>query len=153
LTTHDYEKTHTNIGTISLNHRFTDDLNLRSAFRYSNVRRDLDVSIPQTVCAAPTTCGPGAIITGINRSRPERHTTEGIWDSQTDLTARFDTFGFKHTLSSGIELSWDRFDYLRYASSGPMTTLNDPNNGQSPNPKTLNVKRHLPMQPDSAFFL
>jgi catecholate siderophore receptor len=140
LTKHDYEKTYANVGTVSLNHRFNDQLNLRSAFRYSNVNRDLDVSIPQTMCAAPATCGPGATITGINRSRPERHTTEGIADSQTDLTARFDTFGFKHTLSSGIELSWETFDNLRYASAGPATTLNNPNNGQTPNPKTLGVK-------------
>ncbi|MET0502706.1 MAG: TonB-dependent siderophore receptor [Candidatus Binatia bacterium] len=140
LTKHDYEKTYANVGTVSLNHRFNDQLNLRSAFRYSNVNRDLDVSIPQTMCAAPATCGTGATITGINRSRPERHTTEGIADSQTDLTARFDTFGFKHTLSSGIELSWETFDNLRYASAGPATTLNSPNNGQTPNPKILGVK-------------
>jgi catecholate siderophore receptor len=139
LTKDDYEKTYANIATISLNHRFSDDLNLRSAFRYSNVRRDLDTSIPQTLCAAPATCGPGAIITGINRSRPERHTTEGIWDSQTDLTARFNTFGFKHTLTSGMELSWERFDNLRYASVGPATTVNNPNNNQTSNPKTVAV--------------
>ena len=140
LTKDDYEKTYANVGTVSLNHRFSDALNLRSATRYSNVSRDLDVSIPAITCVAPATCGPGAIITGVNRSRPERHTTEGILDNQTDLTARFDTFGFKHTLSSGIELSWERFDNLRYASAGPATTLNDPNNNQTPNPKTLGVK-------------
>jgi catecholate siderophore receptor len=140
LTKDDYEKTYTNMGTVNLNHRFSDQLNLRSAFRYSNVSRDLDVSIPQTICAAPATCGPGATITGVTRSRPERHTTEGILDSQTDLTARFDTFGFKHTLTSGIELSWDRFDNLRYASAGPATTLNNPSNNQTPNAKTLGVK-------------
>ena len=139
LTKDDYEKTYTNMGTVSLNHRFSDQLNLRSAFRYSNVSRDLDVSIPAVTCVAPATCGPGAIITGITRSRPERHTTESIADSQTDLTARFDTFGFKHTLTSGIEVSWDRFDNLRYTSAGPATTLNNPNNNQTPNAKTLGV--------------
>ena len=46
LTKDDYEKTYTNIGTISLNHQFSDALNLRSAFRYSNVRRDVEPSIP-----------------------------------------------------------------------------------------------------------
>jgi catecholate siderophore receptor len=140
LTKDDYEKTYANVGTVSLNHRFSDALNLRSAVRYNNVRRDLDVSIPQTVCAAPANCGPGATVIGVNRSRPERHTTEGILDNQTDLTARFDTYGFKHTLGSGVELSWERFDNLRYASSGPATTLDNPNNGQFPNPKTLGVK-------------
>jgi catecholate siderophore receptor len=137
LTDDDYEKTYTDIGTISLNHRFNDALNLRSAFRFSNVRRHTDPSIPQTLCAAPTNCGPGAIITGVNRSRPQRNTKESIWDSQTDLTARFDTWGFGHTLSSGLEFSWERLDTVRYASSGPATTLNNPNNGQPSNPKTL----------------
>ena len=139
LTDDDYERTMTNIGTISLNHRFSDDLNLRSAFRFSNVRRHTDPSIPQTICVAPADCGPGAIITGVNRSRPQRNTAESIWDSQTDLTARFNTWGFGHTLSSGIELAWERLDTVRYASTGPATTLNNPNNGQSSNPKTLNV--------------
>src|SRR5262245_19521429 len=91
LTKDDYERTMTNIGTISLNHRFSDDLNLRSAFRFSNVNRHTDPSIPQTICVNPTTCGPGAIITGVNRSRPQRNTAESIWDTQTDLTARFNT--------------------------------------------------------------
>jgi catecholate siderophore receptor len=139
LTKDDYEKTYTNMGTVSLNHRFSDQLNLRSAFRYSNVSRDLDVSIPAVTCVAPTTCGAGATITGVTRSRPERHTTESIADSQTDLTARFDTFGFKHTLTSGFEVSLDTFDNLRYASAGPATTLNNPNNNQTPNAKTLGV--------------
>ena len=61
LTKDDYEKTYTNIGTISLNHQFSDALNLRSAFRYSNVRRDVEPSIPALTCVAPTTCGAGAI--------------------------------------------------------------------------------------------
>ncbi|HSF59835.1 MAG TPA: hypothetical protein VLD83_17305, partial [Candidatus Binatia bacterium] len=65
VTDDDYEKTYTNIGTISLNHRFSEALNLRSAFRFSNIRRHTDPSIPQTQCAAPTNCGPGAIITGV----------------------------------------------------------------------------------------
>ncbi|HEY7316596.1 MAG TPA: TonB-dependent siderophore receptor [Candidatus Binatia bacterium] len=139
LTKDDYEQTHTNIGTVTLNHQFSDALSLNGAFRYSNVNRDLDVSIPQTQCAPANCSGANAIITGINRSRPERHTTESIMDSQVNLTARFDTFGFKHTLSSGIETSWDRFDNLRYASAGPATTLNNPNNNQTPNAKTLNA--------------
>ena len=139
LTDDDYERTMTNIGTINLNHRFSDDLNLRSAFRFSNVRRHTDPSIPVTVCAAPATCGPGAIITGVTRNRPQRNTAESIWDTQTDLTGRFNTFGFGHTLSSGIELAWERLDTVRYASTGPATTLNNPNNGQPSNPKTLAV--------------
>ena len=58
LTKDDYEKTYTNIGTISLNHQFSDALNLRSAFRYSNVRRDVEPSIPALTCVAPLPAEP-----------------------------------------------------------------------------------------------
>jgi catecholate siderophore receptor len=140
LTKDDYEKTYTHIGTASFNHRFSDNLNLRSALRYSNVRRDTDPSLPSVICVAPANCGPGATITGVTRSRPERHTTDAILDSQTDLTARFETYGFKHTLSSGVEISWEQFDSLRYASTGPATSLVNPNHHQSPAAKALNNK-------------
>ncbi len=78
LTKHDYEKTYTNIGTISLNHQFSDALNLRSAFRYSNVRRDLDLSIPALPLRSAHYLRTRRNNHWITRSRPERHTTEGI---------------------------------------------------------------------------
>jgi catecholate siderophore receptor len=140
LTKSDFEKTLVNIGTARLEHRFSDQLNLRSATVYSNVNRDADPSIPAVTCVAPVTCGPGAIITGVTRSRPERHTEEGILTNQTDLTTNFVTYGFKHTLASGVDLSLQSFDQTRYASAGPSTTLNDPNNSQSPNPNIISVK-------------
>ena len=138
LTKDDYEKTYTNVGTISLNHQFSDALNLRSAFRYSNVRRDLETSIPQTLRRSRHL-----------RTRRDHHRHHqkpagtphhGKHLGQPDRPyLAVQHLGFGHTLTSGMELSWERFDNLRYASAGPATTFNNPNNNQTPNPKTVAV--------------
>ena len=135
FTKSDYEKTFTNIGTAIINHEFNDQLSLRNALRYSHVDRRADPSIPAVVCSN-VTCGPSAIITGVTRSRPQRDTQESILSNQLDLSAKFDTYGFRHTLTSGMEVGRETFDKVRWASAGPTTTLNDPDNNQSPAAKT-----------------
>jgi len=124
--TRDKEETTTNIGTTRLDHRFNDVFNLRNTLRYSSVDRDSAVTNPTAVL--PNT---------LNRSRPQRDTWETILDNQTDLTAKFDTFGFGHTATTGIELSRETFDFRRFASVGPNTTISNPNHDQAPAAKTL----------------
>ena len=120
LTKDDYEKTYTNIGTISLNHQFSDALNLRSAFRYSNVDRDLDRAYQPSPASLPSLADPGLSSPAVTRSRPERHTTEGIWDSQTDLTAQIQHLRLQaHAHYAAWSCPGTRFDNLRYASAGP----------------------------------
>ena len=124
--TRDKEETWVNIGTARLDHRFNDMFNLRNTLRFSHVDRDSAVTNPTAVL--PDT---------LNRSRPQRDTQESILDNQTDLTAKFDTFGFGHTATTGIELSPETFDFLRWASNGPNTTISNPNHHQLPAAKTL----------------
>lgn len=121
LTKEDHEKTLVNIGTLRLDHRFNDIFNLRNTLRYSHVDRDSAVTNPTAVL--PNT---------LNRSRPQRDTQESILSNQTDLTAKFDTYGFKHTATTGLEVSRETFDLVRWASTGPNTTINNPNNNQLP---------------------
>ena len=122
----DKEETMVNIGTTRLDHRFNDMFSLRNTLRYSSVDRESAVTNPAAVL--PNT---------LNRSRPQRDTVETILDNQTDLTAKFDTFGFGHTATTGIELARETFDVLRFASTGPNTTIIDPNHNQAPQAKTL----------------
>jgi catecholate siderophore receptor len=124
--TRDKEETWVNIGTARLDHRFNDIFNLRNTLRYSGVDRDSAVTNPTAVL--PNT---------LNRSRPQRDTKETILDNQTDLTAKFDTFGFGHTATTGIELSRETFDFRRFASTGPNTTIIDPNHHQAPAARIL----------------
>ena len=126
LTKEDHEKTLVNVGTLRLDHRFNDIFNLRNTLRYSHV--DRDSAVTNATVVLPNT---------ITRSRPQRDTQESILSNQTDLTAKFDTFGFKHTATTGLEVSRETFDLVRWASTGPNTTINHPNNNALPNPKVL----------------
>ena len=126
LTKEDHERTWVNIGTARLDHRLNDIFNLRNTLRFSHVDRDSAVTNASAVL--PNT---------LNRSRPQRDTQESILNNQTDLTAKFDTYGFKHTATTGLEISRETFDLVRWASSGPNTTINNPDNNQLPSPKTL----------------
>ena len=121
LSKEDTEETWLNVGTARLDHRFNDMFNVRSTTRYSYVDRHSAVTNPTAIL--PNT---------LNRSRPERDTQETIFSNQTDLTARFDTWGMKHTATTGLELSNETFDVLRWASKGPNTTINHPNHDQLP---------------------
>jgi catecholate siderophore receptor len=117
----DYERTFANVGTARLDHQFNDQLSVRNTLRLSHVHREVAPTLPQLVAATNT----------INRSRPIRDTKEVIVSNQTDLTTRFDTFGLGHVLTSGIELSRESVDVLRYsqttAANGlPPTSLFNP---------------------------
>ena len=119
----DYEDTFANIVTGKLHHRFNDQLSLRNTLRFSHVHREVAPTVPSLVGT-----------TTINRSRPIRDTKEMIVSNQTDLTTKFDTFGLKHSLTTGIELSRETVDVLRYsqttAANGlPATNLFDPTHG------------------------
>ena len=119
----DYESTFANIVTGKIDHRFNDQLSLRNTLRFSHVHREVAPTVPSLVGT-----------TTINRSRPIRDTKEMIVSNQTDLTAKFDTFGLKHSLTTGIELSRETVDVLRYsqttAANGlPATNLFDPTHG------------------------
>ncbi|HVO93555.1 MAG TPA: TonB-dependent siderophore receptor [Terriglobales bacterium] len=126
LTKEDREKTFVNIGTLRLDHRFNDIFNLRNTLRYSHV--DRDSAVTNATAVLPNI---------LNRSRPQRDTQESILDNQTDLTTKFDTYGFKHTATTGVELSRETFDLVRWASTGPNTTIFNPNDSQLPSVKTL----------------
>ena len=126
LNKEDHEETWVNIGTLRLDHRFNDMFNLRNTSRYSHV--DRDSAVTNMTAVLPNT---------LNRSRPQRDTQESILSNQTDLTAKFDTFGFGHTATTGVEVSRETFDLIRWNSTGPNTTIQNPNSHQLPAPKTL----------------
>jgi len=128
LNDEDHERTLVNIGTLKLDHRFNNVFNVRNTFRYSHVDRD----------SAVTNATVDPIIPNrLNRSRPQRDTQESILSNQTDLTAKFDTFGIGHTATTGVEVSRETFDLVRWASTGPNTTIHNPNSHLPPSPKTL----------------
>ena len=96
----DYERTLLNLGTARFDHQFNDIFSVRNTLRYSHNDREHETTAPR-VNVNP------ALFT---RNRPARDITEAILSNQTDLTSKFDTWGFKHTLVSGIEFSQETLD-------------------------------------------
>ncbi|HWO40574.1 MAG TPA: TonB-dependent siderophore receptor [Candidatus Eisenbacteria bacterium] len=140
LAKEDYERTLVNIGTARLDHHFNDNLSLRNTLRFSHGDRE----------AAPTIPGFNAALATITRNHVERDTQESILSNQTDLTAKFSTLGFKHTLTTGVEISRESFDVLRYNYNGEPADPNPAN--PNPNPNTSGMTRVLAAKSDTTAF-
>jgi catecholate siderophore receptor len=125
----DYERTLLNLGTLRLDHRFNDIFSLRNTLRFSHNDREHEVTAPRFNAATPGF---------FNRNRPKRDLTETILSNQTDLTAKFDTLGLRHTLISGVEFSRETLDRTNYAFTGvPQANASNPN----PHDSTAGIKR------------
>jgi catecholate siderophore receptor len=113
LADEDFEKVLLNIFTARLDHRFNDQLSLRSTLRYSRTDRQAEVTT-LSIAGTPTPTTPLSSIQVSRGTRPGRDTEESILTSQTELIARFQTLSFKHTLSSGLEVAYETFDAKRF---------------------------------------
>ncbi len=135
----DYERTMVNLGTARFDHRFNDIFSLRNTLRYSHNDREHETTAPR-VNVDP------ALFT---RNRPARDITEAILSNQTDLTSKFDTWGFKHTLVSGLEFSRETLDRTNYAFVGV-----PPANAINPNPyaSTAGMSRSVSQRADGNAF-
>ena len=113
LADEDFEKVLLNIFTARLDHRFNDQLNLRSTLRYSRTDRQAEVTT-LSIAGTPTPTTPLSSIQVSRGTRPGRDTEESILTSQTELIARFHTLAFKQYLSSGLEVAYETFDAKRF---------------------------------------
>jgi catecholate siderophore receptor len=148
LAREDTEDTWVNIGTLRLDHRFNEQLSLRNILRYSRVDREAFPSPPR-ISGTPAPGTPLSQIV-VAPAHPGRDTTEDILDNQTDLTARFETLGFKHTLITGLDIGTEDFNATRFAFSNiPTTSLLDPN----PVRDTSRMTRSVSAMTDTSTFL
>lgn len=111
-TDRDFEDITTNIGTLQLDHKFSDSIRLRNTFRAGKTERD-------SVITAPRFNGVG---TTLNRQFQGRDQEDSILANLTDLTFDFNTGPFKHTLNAGIELSREESENKTRAQKGTFTT-------------------------------
>ena len=127
LANEDFEKVLLNIFTGRLDHRFNEQLNLRSTLRYSRTDRQAEVTT-LSIAGTPTPTTPLSSIQVSRGTRPGRDTEESILTSQTELIARFHTLSFKHTLSNGLEVARETFDAKRFTHANvPPADLLNPN--------------------------
>ncbi len=123
----DFERVLLNTFTARLDHRFSDQLNLRITLRYSRTDRQAAVTT-LSIVGTPTPATPLSNIMVSRGTRPGRDTEEAILSNQTDLTARFVALGFKHTVSTGLEVARETFDAKRFTHANvPNADLLNPN--------------------------
>jgi catecholate siderophore receptor len=148
--------TNDDILTLRAGHDFGHDLDLHTIARAANYPRNVQITEPQicsnaavsvpvggTVTALPTSSVTGAACPYtlasspasvlVNRNQIQIKSVEGdLWE-QTELTARFKTFGLRHALVAGVEGGQEISNPIKYAytinklNSVPSTTLLNPN--------------------------
>ena len=113
----EYLKSH--LGTITLNHAFNDQMNLRNQFRYDHSSRD---SI-----ATPGRFNNDNSGTLINREIKAWLTTDQTYDNQTDFTARFKTGFIEHDVVAGTEFVHENSRRFTRSGANGLTNLFHPN--------------------------
>ncbi len=118
LRNRDFERLNADIFTFRFEHNFNDNLSLRNQLRYGRSTRD-------SIATPPRFAGNDSTV--INRELRSWITKDGIWDNQTDLSAKFQTGKVGHSLVAGLELA--RENNIRHLRTAPnmQTTLLDPN--------------------------
>jgi catecholate siderophore receptor len=143
LVNYDRTRTNTNIGTLRFEHDFGGEITVSDSLRYANYGFEYLVSAPylgNDFIAPPP---PGTPYAGIEvwRDQPSSAGTTSLGVNRTDLTAKFDTAGFKNTLTAGLELSRERSHVSRFENGLdviPPTPLLDPDPFHTP-PTPLTV--------------
>jgi catecholate siderophore receptor len=122
----DYEHDDVHIGTLRFEHDFNENVRLRNTLRLAMIDRGSLVSIPAIV----GTPAPGTPLTTIQVSRTgtQRSQQDKMVINNTEVVAKFGTWGLKHTLVAGVEASRETSDVQRYTFTGvPTTELVNPN--------------------------
>ena len=116
LANYDRTRTNTDIGTIRFEHDFADGITLSDSLRYANYGFEYLVTGPflgNDFTPPPPPGTPYAAI-DISRDQPSSAGTTSLSINRTDLTAKFDAGGFKHTLTAGLELSQEQSNVNRF---------------------------------------
>jgi catecholate siderophore receptor len=110
----DYEKTLTDLATVSVEHDFGDSISLRSLVRQGRSKRDSIITAPRFVSTDST---------AINRQLQSRDLTDTILAQQNDLTFHFETGTLGHALIAGTEVV--REESINHARTGPTAPVAD----------------------------
>jgi catecholate siderophore receptor len=155
-----YLKTNDDILTLRAEHEFTPNVILRTIARAANYPRQAQITEPQICSNAPLSVPVGGVVatlptsavntalpcpyTGasapssivVNRNQIQTKSVEGdLWD-QTEVTARFKTFGIRNALVAGVEGGQEISNPIRYSytinkiNTVPTAKLVDPNEQQ-----------------------
>ena len=119
LANQDFERDDVFILTLRLDHAFNDAVKMRNALRVAYYHREAAVSPPAAITASP---GTDLSLITVTRGHTERDQRDYNFTEQTDFTLRFDTWGLKHTLVTGLEFAYEIEDVTRWGFTNLPTT-------------------------------
>jgi catecholate siderophore receptor len=119
LANQDFERDDVYILTLRLDHAFNDSIKMHNALRLAYYHRQAAVSPPANPVVPAGT--PLSLIT-VTRGHTERDEHDSNFTEQTDLTFRFETWGLKHTLVTGLEFAYEISDVTRWGFTNIPTT-------------------------------
>jgi len=119
LANQDFERDDVYILTLRLDHAFNDVVKIHNALRVAYYHRQAAVSPPANPVVPAGT--PLSTITVV-RGHTERDEHDSNVTEQTDLTVRFDTWGLKNTLVTGLEFAYEISDVTRWGFTNIPTT-------------------------------
>lgn len=119
----DYYDITADMVTARFDHRFDDDLTLRSLARYGRVHNDSLSTAPLLLTTA-TTIDANTVVFGRVKARDQ---IDEMLISQTNLTWQFGSSSFRHTLVAGLEFTSEQSENDRRLDvDGPQTNLFNP---------------------------
>jgi len=112
IASRDYEKTTSDMATVSVDHKFSKTLSLRNLTRYGRNYRDAVLTPPRP---ATTTAGQGPEDPGYNALVPQirrtdtkyQHRNDQVITNHTDLASTFMTGDIGHNADLGVEVARD----------------------------------------------
>ncbi|MFN4282190.1 MAG: TonB-dependent receptor [Alphaproteobacteria bacterium] len=114
----DYYHAEVDLVTAEFNHRFDEMFSVRNMTRLGRSAHDYIVSTPTGVNFGAGTINPGS---------HNRDALDTIMINQTDLTTKFATGSYDHTLVTGIEVASETSENKARTTAGTSTSLYDPN--------------------------
>ena len=125
----DYLNVVTNMGTVKIEHDFSDAVSIQNQTRYARVRNDLIISAPRFVGNVTTL---NATTQAVGNRKP-RLQTDKLFINQTNLTLRFGSDTVRHTTVAGLEIVDESIENRRRLdTNGPATNLFNPVFGAAP---------------------
>ncbi|MEJ8825208.1 catecholate siderophore receptor Fiu [Variovorax humicola] len=135
-TSSDFDKVQSDMFTARIEHDFTSDLKLRNTTRYGKTTQDYMLTsfqaggltatgtVPAVTAGFLATPNPANPLTWtVSRNIPTNKNQENtILVNQTNLSAKFNTGSFSHSLNAGLELTREEQQALGYF--GPAATFN-----------------------------
>ncbi|HEY5892836.1 MAG TPA: TonB-dependent receptor [Chthoniobacterales bacterium] len=113
LKNRDFVITRTDLGTVTLEHDFTDSVSVNNSFRYGNTSRDQVTSAPRYIATATDPA------VAVNAQFQSRDQTDEIFGDNLAFEINLETWGIQHDIATGADYAHEKAKNHVRVQSGP----------------------------------